>query len=78
MGMKSVSCSMVEALAWHSIKCRDQLDATECSENSHTLIKEQAKVIHRKAVNEAKVQAGAKAEVQVKNSPKSRTISKTY
>ncbi len=37
--------------------------------NAHTLIKEQARVIHGEAVDEAKVQAGAKAEAESKNSP---------
>ncbi len=60
------------------LKCRGQVEAAECSKNTHTLIKEQARVIHREAVDEAKVQAGAKAKAESKNSPESKTISKTY
>ncbi len=60
------------------LKCRDQLEAAECSKKTRTLIKEQARLIHREVVDEAKVQAGAKAEAESKNSPESKTISKTY
>ncbi len=45
------------------LKCRDQLGGSRMfPKNAHTLIKEQARVIHGEAVDEAKVQAGAKAE----------------
>ncbi len=40
--------------------------------NAHTLIKEQARVIHGEAVDKAKVQAGAKTEAESKNSPESK------
>ncbi len=49
------------------LKCRNQLEAAESSKNTHTLIKEQARVIHGEEANEAKVQPGAEAES--KNSP---------
>ncbi len=41
--------------------------------NAHTLIKEQARVIHGEAVDEAKVQAGAKAEAESKTVQNQKT-----
>ncbi len=42
------------------LKCRDQPEAAEYSRIHTLLIKEQARVIHEKAVDEAKVQQGQK------------------
>ncbi len=60
------------------LKCRDQVEAAECSKNTHTSIKEQARVIYGEVFDKGKIQARAKAGAESKNSPESKTVSKTY